>query len=99
MMVLVWVRAAACSLRRPRVFGWLVGLCVVAVVGVAAGPAGAGAFSQQTLPFSGLRFPFGLAVDGAGDVFVADTLNNRVVELPAGGAQQTLPFSGLSAPI
>jgi hypothetical protein len=33
-----------------------------------------------------------------GDVFVADTHNNRVVELPAGGSQQTLPFSGLDAP-
>ena len=39
-----------------------------------------------------------MAVDEAGDVFVADTLNDRVVELPAGGTQVTLPFSGLSNP-
>ncbi|MGA3213563.1 MAG: hypothetical protein ABSD20_19845 [Terriglobales bacterium] len=34
-----------------------------------------------------------------GDVFIADSLNNRVVELPAcGGAQTTLPATGLSHP-
>jgi protocatechuate 3,4-dioxygenase beta subunit len=32
-----------------------------------------------------LNLPFGVAVDGAGDLFIADTDNNRVVELPAGG--------------
>ena len=31
-------------------------------------------------------------------MFVADTQNARVLELPAGGSQQTLPFSGLTAP-
>jgi hypothetical protein len=44
-----------------------------------------------------------VAVDGAGDVFVADDgddpLNSRVEELPAGGwAPMTLPFSGLNVP-
>ena len=35
----------------------------------------------------------------AGDVFIADTGNNRVVELPAGGgAQITLPATGLNQP-
>jgi hypothetical protein len=32
-------------------------------------------------------------------VFATDTLNNRVVELPAGGTQVTLPFSGLFRPM
>jgi hypothetical protein len=36
------------------------------------------------LPFSGLFFAEDVAVDQAGDVFVADTNNSRVVELPAG---------------
>jgi hypothetical protein len=39
-----------------------------------------------------------VAVDAAGDVFVADAGNNRVLELPAGGSQEALPFSGLSSP-
>jgi hypothetical protein len=40
--------------------------------------------------------PFGLAVDGAGDVFIADS--NAVVELPAGGGAQTTVGSGLQDP-
>ena len=31
-----------------------------------------------------LHFPYGVAVDAAGDLFIADA-NNRIVEVPAGG--------------
>ena len=41
----------------------------------------------------------GVALDAAGDVFVADTRNDRVVELPVGGSQRTLPFGFLVVPI
>jgi len=55
--------------------------------------------SQVTLPFTGLLYPSGVAVDSRGEVFVADTDNARVVELPRGSARQvTLPFTGLSNP-
>ena len=37
-------------------------------------PAGGGA---QTTVGSGLRYPVGVAVDGAGDVFIADIGNNQ----------------------
>ena len=37
-------------------------------------------------------------MDGAGDVFIADAGNNRVVEVPAGGGAQTTVFSGLTFP-
>jgi hypothetical protein len=54
---------------------------------------------QTTLPFTGLKDPSEVAVDAAGDVYVADSGNNRVVELPAGSStQQVLPFSGLDDP-
>jgi serine/threonine protein kinase, bacterial len=36
------------------------------------------------LPFTGLSVPLAVAVDSAGTVYVADTLNNRVVKLVAG---------------
>src|SRR5271157_302313 len=59
--------------------------------------------AQTTLNVSvggiGLSYPWGVAVDRAGDVFIADAYNNRVVKVPAGGgAQTTVPASGLSCP-
>ncbi|MGD0730849.1 MAG: choice-of-anchor D domain-containing protein [Terracidiphilus sp.] len=50
-----------------------------------------------------LNSPRGVAVDAAGDLFIADTYNNRVVEVPAGdgGAiaiDPTVNGSGLSTP-
>ena len=41
-------------------------------------PAGG---SQQTLPFTGLIIPSGVAVDAAGDAFVTAQNNPAVVEL------------------
>ena len=55
--------------------------------------------TQTTLPASGLNAPEGVAVDSAGNVFIADTDNSRVLELPKTatgyGAQTALPFSGV----
>ena len=76
---------------------WLAVVLAVAGFGVWVGSARAVTFTQQTLATTGLRQPQSVAVDGSGDVFVADGAGHRVVELPAGGSQQTLPFSGLSA--
>jgi serine/threonine-protein kinase len=56
--------------------------------------------SQATtvLPFNGLYQPQGLAVDGAGTVYVAD-FNNRVISMAAGSnSQKELPFTGLNYP-
>jgi NHL repeat len=54
---------------------------------VSAGPAAAVSYSPQvTLPFTPLNFPYAVAVDGSGDVYVADSFNSRVVELPAAPA-------------
>ncbi len=56
--------------------------------------------AQIVLPFTGLNRPKGLAVDSAGDVYVADLYNNRVLKLPAGSAtQEVLPFIGRNHPI
>ena len=81
-------RPLAAMVAAVTLGGWLL---------AAAGPAAAQYSSQITLPFTGLSGPNGLTVDAAGDVFVADTYNNRVVELPAGATsssqQVTLPFT------
>jgi serine/threonine-protein kinase len=57
------------------------------------------AFRQTVLPLAGISNPGGVAVDAAGNVYVADTGNNRVVKLAAGSSTQTvLPFTGLNGP-
>ena len=67
----------------------LVGVfAAVACVATAAIPSGLYAQTvsfagvQTTVPASGLVNPYFVAVDGAGDVFIADAINNRVVEVP-----------------
>jgi len=40
--------------------------------------------SRVELPFTGLNVPDGVAVDTAGDVYVADYGDGRVLKLPAG---------------
>jgi NHL repeat-containing protein len=51
------------------------------------------------MPFTGLSNPSGVAVTMHGAVFVTDTGNNRVVELPASSPSQTvLGFTDLNAP-
>ncbi len=51
---------------------------------------------QFALPFTDLRLPHGVAVDAAGNVYVADDHANRVLKLAAGSNTQTvLPFTGL----
>jgi len=44
----------------------------------------AGATAQTVLPFTGLKNPLGVAVDGAGDIHVTDFGNSRVLKVPAG---------------
>jgi hypothetical protein len=99
------------TLRSCVAAGGRAGLAAVVVLvgglGVVPAAAGAATFGPQTtLPFSGLSNPYGVAVDGSGDVFVADTRNNRVEELSPGadgkladGTQTTLPFNGLNSPV
>jgi serine/threonine protein kinase, bacterial len=42
------------------------------------------ALRQTVLPFTGLNNPNGVAVDTAGNLYVPDMGNNRMVKLPAG---------------
>jgi serine/threonine protein kinase, bacterial len=52
--------------------------------------------AQTVLPFTGLKDPRGIAVDSAGNVYVTDAPNKRVLKLTAGSSTQTvLPFADL----
>jgi len=57
----------------------------------------------MTVLGSELSGPSGVAVDGAGNIYIADTGNNRVVEVPRSGSgygpQITLPVTGLISPM
>jgi large repetitive protein len=75
-------------------------LVTTMIHGIGQGPAitfGPGV--QTTVPGSGLANPYGIALDGAGDVFIADPSNTRVVKVPAGGGPQTTVGSGLINPV
>ncbi len=75
-------------------------LAAVALMGSAGLHAQAVSFSgaQTTVPATGLDTPAGVAVDGAGNLFIANQGNSRVVKVPANGGAQTTVGTGLNAP-
>jgi len=74
-------------------------LATTMVYGLGQGPVIAFGPGTQTTVATGLNSPRGVAVDAAGDIFIADTVNNRVLEIPAHGSGPVpLPTSGLSSP-
>jgi PKD repeat protein len=64
-------------------------------------PNGSGGYTRSLVDDTGLDFPTGVAVDGCGDVFIADTGHNRVlVDKPngTGGYTQSVTDVGVPAP-
>jgi sugar lactone lactonase YvrE len=59
-------------------------------VSTVAGTAGALGFSDGTGAAARFNQPYALALDGSGDVFVADTYNRAVREITPGGSVATL---------
>jgi sugar lactone lactonase YvrE len=82
-----------------------ISLGVVCLLGGSAGVATAGQYGpppivfagvQSIIPTHGLSAPSGLAVDSEGNLYIADTGNDRVVEITTTGEQKTV-VSGVVA--
>jgi len=68
----------------------------ITAAGVVSTLAGDGTFGFVEGPGINARFrdPFGVAVDGSGNVYVADFFNNRIRKITAGGVVSTLAGNG-----
>lgn len=86
--------------HRSGRLGVLASLVLVASGLVGPTPASAATpHPAVRIAFEGADDQQGIAVDGAGNLYVADTDNDRVVKLPhGGGPQEVLGFSGLINP-
>ncbi len=54
--------------------------------------------AQTTVPAIGLHCPRGVAVDGAGNIYIADSNDSRVLMVPAAGGAQFTVGIGLNGP-
>jgi len=59
-----------------------------------SGTAGSGEDSPPTATGSQLNYPFGVAVDGDGNVYIADTYNHRVRKVATDGSISTVAGTG-----
>jgi sugar lactone lactonase YvrE len=73
-------------------------LATVNISGTGVGPEIGFIGAGQINLGSGLNAPSAVALDGAGNVYIADTFNSRIVELPAGGSAQVDYLTGISLP-
>ncbi|MGH3961516.1 protein kinase domain-containing protein [Mycobacterium sp.] len=94
-----WWRRKAALISAAAVFTVIAAVSAAVVLTLAHQRAQLGDSRQTSLPFTGLRGPQGVSVGYGGTVYVADTLHNRVLALPAGSsAPGVLSFEGLNYP-
>ncbi len=92
--------SAAVPAVRPLFGSAATPLATTLIYGIGQGPAIAFGPGTQTalVGVDGVHAAREVALDGAGDLFIAENLNNQVVELPVGGGAQTTVGTGLSGP-
>jgi sugar lactone lactonase YvrE len=92
----------ACSLLPTRFLsailgvGYLLLICTAQMFGIAPSVTFDGVVSALSTGSVSLSGPAGVAVDRAGNVFIADTGNNQIVKIDSSGNASVLAITGLS---
>lgn len=74
------------------------GTAITALTPTSTGVSAPGYCSTASTIASGFNFPLSIAVDGPGNIYVADYANNLVQKIPAGGGTPVSIGSGFSNP-
>jgi|GEM_PF-212742 len=90
------INALTISYSTPQVF--TAGTAISTITPVSSG-VGASGFAPEVTIAGGIAGPRGLAVDGAGNVYVADYAGGVVKEIPAGGGAPFSIGSGFTHPM
>jgi gliding motility-associated-like protein len=77
---------------------YMAGTAITPLAPTAAGVAPQGYSASPVTIGTGFNRPFGVAVDAAGNVYVADTLNRAVYKIPVGGGAPVTIGSGFVGP-
>jgi len=77
---------------------YIAGTAITPLIPTGGGAAGPGYSSSSTILGSSFNEPYGVAVDSKGDVFVTDSKNNEVKEIPGGTGTPIVIGAGLSSP-
>ncbi len=84
------------SYPSPKVYK--VGTAITALAPTSSGVAAPGYSNNPVILSSGFSFPIGVAVDGPGNVYIADNGNNAVKKMPYGVGNPASLGSGLADP-
>jgi len=88
--------APTISYAGPQVYTEDLAITALAPTSVGINPA---AYKSTTTAMgSGFNTPFGVAMDAAGNIYIADEGNNAIKKIPVGGGAVTTLGSGFSAP-
>ena len=92
-----WISADNARGRARNRPGLIAAVCALAALAALAATPAQAATTLVITPFAHTSNPRGVAMDPAGDVYIADATDNDVVKVTPGGSA-TVIASGLSAP-
>jgi len=84
------------SYTTPDVY--IKGMAITPLTPVATGVDAATGYSNLVTVGAGFNTPYGIAVDAAGNIYVADANNNQIKKIPAAGGSPVVIGSGFATP-